>query len=208
MDRYLGMSFSYNPDTGAMTASMYHSVLKLLATFCTSSLPEQSTPYTMDLFDISEDLTPVDPKSYQRLVGGTIWLLKLRFETQLAVIMACSHNDSPTQGDLTKAICFLAYLKGAADLGPTWYTEDGPILIASCDAAFAVHPDSGGSQLSISFRIGRDNVQDSDYQDLHQSHSLGVLSISNPIAAISHGSDVPSKILRPWRTIAHQPSAS
>ena len=54
MDRYLGMGFSYNPDTGAMTASMYHSVLKVLATFCTSSLPEQSTPYTMDLFDISE----------------------------------------------------------------------------------------------------------------------------------------------------------
>ena len=39
MDRYLGMSFSYNPDTGAMTASMYHSVLKLLVTFSTSSLP-------------------------------------------------------------------------------------------------------------------------------------------------------------------------
>ena len=110
MDRYLGMSFSYNPDTGAMTASMYHSVLKLLATFSTSSLPEQPTPYTMDLFDISDDLTPVDPKSYQRLVGGAIWLLKLRFETQLAIIMACSHNDSPTQGDLTKAIRFLAYL--------------------------------------------------------------------------------------------------
>jgi hypothetical protein len=66
------MSFSYNSDTGAMTASMYHSVLKLLATFSTSSPPEQSTPYTMDLFDISEDLIPVDPKSYQRLVGGVI----------------------------------------------------------------------------------------------------------------------------------------
>ena len=103
MDRYLGMSFSYNPDTGAMTASMYYSVLKLLATFSTLSLPEQSTPYTLDLFDISEDLT----------------LLKLRFETQLAVIMACSHNDSPTQSDLTKAIRLLAYLKAAAELGPT-----------------------------------------------------------------------------------------
>jgi hypothetical protein len=124
MDRYLGMSFSYNPDTGAMTASMYYSVLKLLATFSTLSLPEQSTPYTLDLFDISEDLT----------------LLKFRFETQLAVIMACSHNDSPTQSDLTKAIRLLAYLKAAAELGPTWYTEDEPILIASCDAAFAVLP--------------------------------------------------------------------
>ena len=75
MDRYLGMGFSYNSETGAMTASMYHSVLKVLATFCTSSLPEQSTPYTMDLFDISDDLTPVDSVTYQRCVGALIWLL-------------------------------------------------------------------------------------------------------------------------------------
>jgi hypothetical protein len=158
MDRYLGMGFSYNSETGAMTASMYHSVLKVLATFCTSSLPEQSTPYTMDLFDISDDPTPVDSVTYQRCVGALIWLLKLRFETQLAIIMACTHNSSPTQGDQTKAIRILAYLKGSIDLGPTWYTTDGPKLIASCDAAFAVHHVTGGSPLSVSFRIGQDNA--------------------------------------------------
>jgi hypothetical protein len=43
MDRYLGMGFSYNPDTGAMTASMKHSVIKILETFLTSDLPVQST---------------------------------------------------------------------------------------------------------------------------------------------------------------------
>jgi len=64
IDRYLGMGFSYNSETGAMTASMYHSVLKVLATFCTSSLPEQITPYTMDLFDISDDPTPADSVTY------------------------------------------------------------------------------------------------------------------------------------------------
>ena len=137
---------------------MYHSVLKVLATFCTSSLPEQSTPYTMDLFDISDDPTPVDSVTYQRCVGALIWLLKLRFETQLAIIMACTHNSSPTQGDQTKAIRILAYLKGSIDLGPTWYTTDGPKLIASCDAAFAVYPATGGSQLPVSFRIGQDNA--------------------------------------------------
>ena len=58
MDRYLGMGFDYNSTTGAMTASMYHSVLKILATFQTGSLPVQRTPYTMDLFDDSDDPTP------------------------------------------------------------------------------------------------------------------------------------------------------
>ena len=58
---------------GAMTASMYYSVLKVLVTFQTSSLPVQSTLYSMDLFYASDDTTPVD--------GMAIWLLKLRFES-------------------------------------------------------------------------------------------------------------------------------
>ena len=133
MDRYLGMGFSYHPDTGAMTASMKHSVIKILETFLTSDLHVQSTPYSMDLFDTSTDLTPVDQPSYLRLVGMAIWLLKLRFEIQLAVIMACTHNAEPTQGDLIKVIRLLAYLKGTPDLGPTWFTNEGPVLIASCE---------------------------------------------------------------------------
>ena len=46
-------------------------------------------------------------------------------------------------------------LSGAAYLEPTFYTTDGPVLIASTDAAFAVHPANAGSQLSISFHIGQ-----------------------------------------------------
>jgi hypothetical protein len=44
----------------------------------------------MDLFDLTDDPTPVDDLTYQQLAGVLIWLLKLRFEIQLAVIMACS----------------------------------------------------------------------------------------------------------------------
>ena len=110
------------------------------------------------MFDSSTDLTLVDQPSYLRLVGMAIWLLKLRFEIKLAVIMACTHNAEPTQGDLIKAIRLLAYLKGTPDLGPTWFTNEGPVLIASCDAAFAVHPLTGGSQLSVSFRICTDDA--------------------------------------------------
>ena len=104
------MGFSYNSDTGAMTASMYHSVLKILAIFQTSSLPvqEQRTPHSMDLFDRTDDPTPVYLESYQKLVDQIIWTLILRFETQLSVIMACFRNAHPTQGDLTKVIRVLA----------------------------------------------------------------------------------------------------
>jgi hypothetical protein len=137
-----------------MTASMKHSVIKILEKFLTSDLPVQSTPYSMDLFDTLTDPTLVDQLSYLRLVGMAIWLLKI----QLAVIMARTHNAEPTQGDLVKGIRLLAYLKGTPDLGPSWLTNEGPVLIASCVATFAVHTLTGGSQLLVSFRIGTDNA--------------------------------------------------
>ena len=174
MDRYLGMGFSYNPAIGSLTASMLHSVLKVLSTFCTDSLPVQRTPYTMDLFDLTDDPTSVDDLTYQQLAGVLVWLLKLRFELQLAVIMACTHNAAPTQGDLTKAIRIFFYLKGTPELEPTWVTTDGPKLIASCDAAFAVHS-TVGSQPFLSFRIGQDNAPFSQVQrtkiSLNPTHS-------------------------------------
>ena len=39
MDRYLGIGFYLSPITGALTASMLHAVLKILATCCTDFLP-------------------------------------------------------------------------------------------------------------------------------------------------------------------------
>jgi hypothetical protein len=60
MDRYLGIGFYFDPVTGALTASMLHAVLKILATCCTDSLPAQRSPYTMDLFEDSQDTTPVN----------------------------------------------------------------------------------------------------------------------------------------------------
>ena len=158
MNRYLGMGFFLHPKTGALTASMLQSVTKLLATACTETLPEQPTPYTLDLFQPSTDLTPVDTKTYQQIVGMLIYLLKIRADIHLAVIMAATHNAAPTQGDLTKLIRILAYLKATPDLGPTFYTRDGPLLIASTDAAFAVHEDTGGSHFSLALRIGHDSA--------------------------------------------------
>jgi len=163
----------------------------------------------MDLFELSDDLTPVDPTKYQKLVGGLIWLLKLRFETQLAVIMACSHNSNPTQGDLTKAIRLLAYLKGAPDLGPTWHTTEGPVFIASCDSAFAVHPISGGSQLSISYRIGSDNAPFHVVSQIKASNiSLNPTHAEYATFSAWPGSDIRRQIQLPSRMIVLLPSAS
>ena len=158
MDRYLGMGFHFNSQTGALTATMLHSVTKLLATACTEALSPQPTPHTLDLFHPSTDTTPVDPKTYQQIVGMMIYLLKVRSDIHLPVIMAATHNAAPTQGDLTKLIRILAYLKATPDLGPTFHTRGGAILVAHCDAAFAVHTSTGGSHFSISLSIGEDSA--------------------------------------------------
>jgi len=72
MDRYLGMGFDYNPETGGLTASMYHSVVKILTNFRTDSLPVQSTPYAMDLINLTDDPTLVNQTDYQKLTGALI----------------------------------------------------------------------------------------------------------------------------------------
>ena len=120
MDRYLGMGFHFNSETGALTASMLHSVIKLLATASTETLPEQPTPYTLDFFQPSTDPTPVDTKTYKQIVGMFIYLLKIRADIYLAVIMAATHNAAPTQGDLSKLIRILAYHKATNLLHQRW----------------------------------------------------------------------------------------
>jgi hypothetical protein len=52
----------------------------------------------MDLFDTTTDPAPIDSKSYQSVTGQFIWLLKIRTEIQLNVIMACIHTSSSSFG--------------------------------------------------------------------------------------------------------------
>jgi hypothetical protein len=59
--------------------------------------------------------------------------------------------------DLSKAILVLRYLNGTPQLGPTYYTEQGPILVCYVDCAYGVHPD-GRSHGGFSLHIGRGNA--------------------------------------------------
>jgi hypothetical protein len=76
MDRYLGMGFEYNPTTGALTASMYHSVLKILATFCTASLPTQRTPYAQTYLILPQTRPPPTQGCTNSSLGSSSGSLK------------------------------------------------------------------------------------------------------------------------------------
>jgi hypothetical protein len=49
---------------------------------------------------------------------------------------------SPTMGDMEKVVRVLRYLNTCPDIGPTFYTEEGPVLSAHVDAAHGVHTDA------------------------------------------------------------------
>ena len=59
--------------------------------------------------------------------------------------------------DLAKAILVLRYLSGTAKLGPTYFTNQGPVLACYVDCSYGVHAD-GRSHGGFSLHIGNDNA--------------------------------------------------
>lgn len=159
MTGYLGINMELDKTLGSLKCDLAVYIENFLSKCNIDNIPTKSTPYPMNLFDQSndDDLTPVDISSYQTVIGYVIFSLKIRTDINLSVIQAASHNACPTKADLVKLVHLLGYLKAHSSLGPTFYTTDGPILIAGCDVAFAVHK-TGSSQISMSFRIGENSA--------------------------------------------------
>jgi hypothetical protein len=80
--------------------------------------------------------------------------MQTRYDIQKEVIFLAGRAMSPTRSDVHKAIQILRYLKAAPDLGPTFYTTDGVLLVAHVDAAYGVHA-NGRSQSGFCLSIGR-----------------------------------------------------
>ena len=153
MTGYLGINMNLDQSLGSLHCDLDYYIQNLLRKCTATNIPPKNTPYPMNLFDSALDTTPIDLTTYQQVIGSLIFTLRVRGDINLAVVEAASHNATPTVSDLSKLLHLLGYLKANSSLGPTFYTTDGPILIAGVDVAFAVHP-TGGSHISMSFRIG------------------------------------------------------
>lgn len=103
--------------------------------------PFSSVPSNTDLFDDSTDTTPVKQRFYQKLIGTLIYCLLTRHDVRKEIIYLASLSGSPTVGDLIKLTRVFRYLNATADVGPLYYSDEGPILYGYCDAAWANHPD-------------------------------------------------------------------
>jgi hypothetical protein len=110
-----------------------------------------------DLFHPPSDLTPADQSIYYNLCGKVTFISLLRADILKEATHLAKVKASPTASDMAKLVIVIRYLHYTAYLGPTYYTEEGVIMYAYCDVAFAVHHNSR-SQTGYHLCIGKDSA--------------------------------------------------
>jgi hypothetical protein len=83
-------------------------------------------------------------------------MLKTRDDVRNFVSFLCSKNGAPTEGDYSKAIHVLRYLRSTSRLGRV-FQSDSTDLFAYADAAFGFH-ENGCSSEAFMLSIGRTNA--------------------------------------------------
>jgi hypothetical protein len=119
-----------------------------------TDLAPASSPSDATFFRAAGDIRPVDAAVYRKLIGILMWLLQTRSDIHKEVNFLSRKVASPTMGDMAKVVRVLRYLNTCPDVGPTFYTEEGPVLCAHVDAAYGVHDDAR-SHTGYYLSIGR-----------------------------------------------------
>jgi hypothetical protein len=156
LSSYTGTNFTFHSN-GAFTRNQEGYITRFLASINLQGLTTAKTPSKMDLFADTSQSTLCDIKLYRSILGSLIHLLRTRYDIQKEVVHLSSKMSKPTILDLSKAILVLRYLAGTPQMGPTYYTTQGPILVCYVDCAYGVHSD-GRSHGGFSLHIGRGNA--------------------------------------------------
>ena len=155
-DSFLGHSIARHK-RGSITFGMEGYIRKLALREGIDPSERVQVPSNLDLFHPPYNVTPYDLKLYQKLIGGLIYVLKIRHDVHKEVIYLATKTKSPTVSDYNKARQVLVFLQSTIKDGPTFYTEEGPILYGSADASYGVHEDSR-SQSGYYVSIGRNSA--------------------------------------------------
>jgi hypothetical protein len=151
-----GIGFTRHAN-GAISLDVSKYIAKLLKSSGMDNVPPALTPSMPGLFDAPVCTDPFDVKEFQRINGGLVWMLPVRYDIRKEVVHLCKSNSSPTISDRHKQIHLLRYLKGCPDIGPTFGNDEKPAdmvtISAYVDAAHAVHID-GASQSAYTISVG------------------------------------------------------
>jgi hypothetical protein len=153
---YTGTSFTLHK-SGAFSRSQAGYVSRFLDNVGITGLKTANAPSKDDLFSSTPASPPCDQKLYRTLIGSLIHTLRTRYDIQKEVVHLSSKSAGPTMEDLAKVTLVLRYLLGSPDMGPTYYTTQGALLICFVDCSYGVHED-GYSQAAFTLHIGDDNA--------------------------------------------------
>ena len=149
---YLTHEYSYNSNR-SITISMGKYIAKILRKSGLVDIPDADSPCTNDLFEPTNDPTPVSRKQYQSVVGLLIYLLPIRHDLRLPIGHMSRANLNPTRGDLVKVIRILRNIQKTPELGLTLHSTTGHQLSFSADASHGCHP-NGRSQEAYGIHVG------------------------------------------------------
>ena len=150
---YLSMNITRH-DSGAFTFSMDNNINKILEATNMGSVPSISQPARLDAFRINHNSPPFSNDGiYKTIVGKLIHPTKIRFDIKLSVANVARFTKSPSEHNSKQLMDVLQYLKGTPDLGPTYFTTNGPIYLAECDAAHAVY-EGGEDHFGSRYMVG------------------------------------------------------
>ena len=154
---YNGKNIECHPN-GVISVSMKSYITRVVKDLGVAHLPPIGAPSNDDFFNDSVDVTPVCAKLFAKFNGClTHVTTKGRFDVRKESQHLSQKMSNPTEDDMRKMIQVWRYLNCTSTLGPVYDTDEGVVLHAHVDAAFAVHS-NGASHTGAYLSIGRYNA--------------------------------------------------
>jgi hypothetical protein len=139
---------------GALSFDLEKYILKTVKQAGLENAPGATAPSRADLFSPPTNPTPSDQSLYATLMGRVTHIAQLRYDIVKEATHLAKVISTPTVSDMEKLVLVIRYLHYTAGDGPTYYTDEGAILYAWVDVAFAVHV-NGRSQTGYYLCIGK-----------------------------------------------------
>ena len=157
-----GIRLTANPDK-SITLDFGPYITKMMDRIGMHNVPPALSPSRAGLFTPATTIAeraPLRPQAaadFARINGELIFILSLRHDCRKEIVYLC--RAPPNASNWAKQFHLLRYLKGTADLGPTFSGTktdfpNGIEISAASDASQNCHPDTSRSQSAYTLTVG------------------------------------------------------
>jgi hypothetical protein len=140
---------------GSLSLDQSGHIARMLSDLGASNLPFVSKPSLDDFFDPPTNLTPINKKYYQHLIGNVVYCMNSKTNLQKEMQYLSTRQSAPVQSDLDKIIRLLAYMHHHNHEHIRFSGTDYQVHLW-CDASYGTHPD-GRSHDGYFITVGENN---------------------------------------------------